>query len=344
MTTKAQTELERYTRIISEFDFELSTGKLNLSSFMGNLYQCLAIDRQLQPPHLSEMLQALINIIERPDSYVPKGSPGLKSEPVLDWSPEWAAIFPDRKAITIHLGTLLYVHAEWIYSIGQMLPDHATDRGKAYLAWPRAEWHLTNTFLQRFHSQFWSIMRDVDLESAHERGFSNTEALNLTKSQGIDFDSAVEQLVARNMGFNSALDRVDQAIEAGFPLEAITVCESLISSCLHNFLTAVDVARPPEMFHQLIVCFRQTASKAQSYPADLVEEIDAWRRERNNAMHRFVARNPVEMAKGQQEFLEDAKKTAIDGRIACAKLLDWFQYESAFFLETEFNLPGPTLN
>lgn len=49
MTPEAQKELEGYTQFISEFDFELSKGQLNVSSFMGNLFQCLAIDRQRPP-------------------------------------------------------------------------------------------------------------------------------------------------------------------------------------------------------------------------------------------------------------------------------------------------------
>ena len=342
MTVEAQGELEGYTRFISEFDFELSTGKLNVSSFMGNLFQCLAIDRQRQPPYLHEMLQTLVDLVEQAESHIPAGSSGLASEPVLDWRPE--EMYPDGKATTIHLATLLYVSEEWISSIGQMIPDRATDRGQAYLAWPREEWHLTNTFLRRFRRQYWSIMRETDMKSATESNYSNFEALDLAKRRGIDFDTAVKQLQARNMGFAAAIDRVDKAIEAGFPLEAIAICESLISACFYNFLKTVGKSHLPEGFARLIDSFRRTGDKAQSYPANLVEGIDAWRGERNDSLHRFVARNPAEIAKGQQAFLEEARKTAMDGRDFCATLLDWFEYESFFFLKVEFDLLRPTLN
>lgn len=344
MTVEAQAELEGYERFISEFDFGLSTGKLNVSSFMGNLFQCLAIDRQRQPPYLHEMLRMLVDLVEQAGSHIPAGTPGLASEPVLDWRPEMAEMYPDGKATTIHLATLIYVSDEWIFSIGQMIPDRATDRGQAYLAWPREEWHLTNTFLERFHRQYWSIMRETDMKSTRESNFSSLEALNLAKKLEIDFDAAVKQLQSRNSGFASAIDRVDQAIEAGFPLEAIAICESLISACFYNFLKIVGKSQPPEGFARLIDSFRRTGDKAQSYPANLVEGIDAWRTERNDALHRFVARNPAEISKGQQAFLEEARKTAMDGRVFCAKLLDWFEYESFFFLKVEFDLPGPTLN
>lgn len=344
MTVEAQAELEGYTRFISEFDFGLSTGKLNVSSFMGNLFQCLAIDRQRQPPYLPEMLQILVDLVEEAGSQISAGTPGLASEPVIDWRPDMAEVYPDGKAITIHLATLIHVAEKWISSIGQMIPDRATDRGQAYLAWPREEWHLTNTFLQRFHRQYWSIIRETDIKSAKQSNFSSLEALNRAKRLEIDFDAAVKQLQKRNMGFVAALDRVDQAIEAGFPLEAITICESLISACFYNFLMMASKSQPPEGFARLIDSFRRAGEKAQSYPANLVEGIDAWRGERNDALHRFVARDPAEIANGQQAFLEEAKKTAKDGRDFCAKLLDWFEYESFLFLKVEFDLPGPTLN
>lgn len=344
MTPEAQKELEGYTQFISEFDFELSKGQLNVSSFMGNLFQCLAIDRQRPPPCLSEMLQALFDLVEHAGPDLPAGAPGLTSEPVLDWRPEMAEMYPGGKAIMIHLASLIHVGADWVEAIGQLVPDRATDREQAYLAWPRREWHLTNTFLQRFHSQLWSVCRDVDLKASKDQKFSSFEALSLAKRLQIDFNSATEQLRTRNMGFLSAVDRVDQAIDAGFPLEAITICESLISACFHHSLTANGDTNPPEMFAQLIHRFRQANCDAQGYPARLVDEIDTWRRSRNDAMHLFVSRSLMETVKSQEEFIEKAKRTAEEGRILCDKLIEWFQYESVFMLQTDFNLKGPVLN
>lgn len=344
MVTEEQKEIEGFTQFISEYNFQLSTGKLNVSAFMAYLFQCLAFDRNRQPPFLTDMQQALVDLLEQVKPRLPKGTPGLASEPVLDWQPEMSIIYPDGKAITIHLASLIQVAPEWIYAIGQMVPDRATDRGQAYLAWPRKGWHLTNTFLQKFHSEYWSTIRKLDLETSRSSKYSFIEALDLAKKLDIDYNLAVEQLKDRNTSFHSALDRVDQAIDAGFPLEAITICESLISACLHHFLTAKGETNPPEIFARLIHRFRQANSRAQHYPDKLIEEIDAWRISRNDAMHRFVSRSLMEVSKSQQEFLDDAKKTAAEGKALCAELIEWFQYESVFMLKADFDLEGSILN
>ncbi|OOY24886.1 hypothetical protein BMI91_00060 [Thioclava sediminum] len=337
-------QLEGFTKFISEYDFDLTTGKLDLSSFTSNLSYCLAIDRQQQPPHPRNMFEALRECLEQAKTHIKAGTPGLANEPVRDWRPEMAQMYPNGQTTTIHLASLLFVFEAWIFSIGQMIPDRATDRGRAYLAWPRSEWYLTNTFLQRFHSQVWDVLRREDLKTARDKNFSSSEAMSVAKTSGVAFGTAADQLKMRNQGFTLALKRVDHAIAEGFPLEAIAICESLVSACLHHFLESVGGSRPPESFARLIDHFRRTGDKAQSYPGNLVDDIDAWRRKRNDAVHRFVATNPARIAESQEAFLERAGITAIKGREACAALLDWFQYESFFFLKTEFDLPGPTLN
>ncbi|MBW3243516.1 hypothetical protein KUV57_12660 [Epibacterium sp. DP7N7-1] len=344
MTNEADRELENYAAFIADFDFELSNGWLNITSFLFHLFQCLAADRQRQPPFVDDMYDKLLELIKRSKDRIPADTPVLSSAPVYGWTSEMAAMYPDGKAKMLHLGTLFFCAEEWIHAIGEMIPDRATDRGAAYISWPQEEWYLTNTFLQRFHAQYWSVLRDVDIKASNSTNFSSFEALSLAKRQEIEFDRAAELLKARNADFTAALERVDQAIEAGFPLEAITICESLICACLHNFLKASGSSKAPEGFARLIEDFRRAGDQSQYYPDKLMEKIDAWRRERNNAMHRFVARDPSEMSKGQKLFLKDARKTASDGRAYCADLLAWFQHESAFFLKVEFDLPKSRLN
>lgn len=338
---EAAIELENYAKYISEIDFDLSSGKFNVSDFAGHLYHCLVGDRNKTAPQPEQVFSALKELT---DTHIPKGTPGLSFERVSNWTPAMAEICPNGLAIMIHVAGLIYVQAEWIHAIGRMVEDRAADPGRSYLAWPRSEWHLTNTLLQRFHRQFWSLMRETDMKSTQELNCSQFEALSLAMRSGIDYEAAIKRLQARNTGFVAAIARIGQAIEAGYPLEAITICESLISSCLHHFLEAAGEAQPPEIFAQLIGSFRQVSEKAQGYPAELVEEIDEWRRARNEAMHRFVARNPAEIARSQQEFLDDAVKTAADGKDICSKVVAWFHNESFYFLKTEFELPRPPLN
>ena len=337
-------EIEAYARYLQELEFDFTDGIFNVTWFCGHLFQCLASDRKRQPPFVPEMEHLLEDVIERSSGILPNDAPKLGKTPVIDWTPDLADLYPDKQATIIHVKTLLYVHDKWISELGKLLPDRATDRGPAYISWPKADWVLTNILLNRFHNQFWSMIREIDLKASKQSGFSNFEVWFYAQKEGEDLDTARNRVESRNAGFLAAMNRAKQALEADFPLEAIAIEESLISAILYHFVVAMGQDRPPELFGRLISEFRSKADAAQSYPADLIDRIDAWRHKRNEALHRFVAIRPDNIEKGQDAFLDEAREAGRAGHTLCQELVDWLRYEAAFFFKVQFELPGGTLH
>lgn len=81
-----------------------------------------------------------------------------------------------------------------------------------------------------------------------------------------------------------AVRRYNEALESGFFLEAITIAESLIADRLESraiFLGKIDTS-----FKTLGVL--TTNLKNDSILSCLIPEIDAWRKQRNNALHELA--------------------------------------------------------
>lgn len=336
---EALKEIEEYAKLLSEYDFKFMSGMFDVSDFVAHLFRALSIDRDKQPPFVCDMIDLLPMVLEAND--VEEGVIYYKIE---NWDAFKHQNYPDGYRYLLSISPLFLVHAQWIFEIGELLPDRATDRGAAYLAWAHAEWTLTNIFLARFHSQMWEVLRHVDRESHEEKGYSDTEALDLATKSDFDFDEAVERLKSRNSGFKNAIKRVDQAIEAGFDIEAIAISESLMSACMHHFIKSMDVSNASQTFARLIKEFRKACGEAQHAPKQMIDDIDDWRKARNRATHNFVSRDIIDISDSQEKFLKEAKKTSVRGRDLCSRMLEWFEYESFFILKTDFDLPGPELN
>ena len=335
-------DIDAFAKDVRDYDFQLSSGYLEVNTFAGMLLSCMAADGIKHPPSFNDILDLLKSIVEKK---VDKRHPSL-GEIDVGSDRRHDTVYPMGKCSVLHLASLSFVRELWIYNIGMETSGHAEKRDDQYhyMSWIRPQWVFTSTYISRFHQQCIEIERDSDEKNASERGYSNFECLFLMNKFSIGYDEAAERLKSRNANFKSAIARIDEGIKAGFPLDSIVVSESLISGCLHHFLIATGDTKPPEVFSQLVARFREKGEHAKNFPSKIVEEIDAWRKQRNTAAHRFVARDLVELDKGQEVFLEEARETAVTGRDVCAKFLDWFHRESYYFLETDFNVSGPTLN
>lgn len=331
---------DEFNRELSVYDFKLSNGYLEVNTFAGMLRTCMMRDGIASPPSVADIVD-LLGAIAR--DKVPQSVP-YWSEIEVEPARHSKEVYPRNLCEIIHVAALTLVRELWIYNIGTETPSSVQCDESGYMGWTRPEWIFTRTFILRFHHQAIQIEIDSDRFGAKANGYSNFEALHVAVKQNIQFDEAVRQLKSRNLGFANAISRVDSALDAGFPLEAIVVVESLISSCLHHFLLSCGVARPPEALFGLIAKVNECGSIAQKFPTKLLDEVNRWRRSRNSAAHRFVARDPMEMISGQETFLKEARKTAIIGREIALKVSQWFHEESFYFLKTDFELKGPPIN
>jgi hypothetical protein len=85
--------------------------------------------------------------------------------------------------------------------------------------------------------------------------------------------------------FRQAFKRVDYSISKGFHLEAIAIIESLICDRLETAVTVITGEQiSPKNLGPLI----RTLESLQEFPAELIVEINQWRRDRNLVMHQMV--------------------------------------------------------
>jgi hypothetical protein len=70
---------------------------------------------------------------------------------------------------------------------------------------------------------------------------------------------------------------------------------------------------------------------------ELFEEIDAWRLERNKAIHGFIESSGNSLGKYQDSFYKSSEETAKKGQTLCIKVCDWYFDCSVRFFETSFS-------
>lgn len=136
--------------------------------------------------------------------------------------------------------------------------------------------------------------------------------------------------------YREAWTRVKQAIENGFFIEAITIQESIISDRLISFLTRPGASNAYikkkktgnfVSFHQIIKYWRSefTVPLQSGVYVDLIDAVDKWRRNRNEAVHAIVK---IDQNNGSQTidgFLQQAKRVAEEGELLAREVCKWQQ-------------------
>lgn len=156
----------------------------------------------------------------------------------------------------------------------------------------------------------------------------------MRKSQVVKKD--IKGNVKKYEAYREAWTRIKQAIENGFFIEAITIQESIISDRIISFLTRPGAsnayARKKETgnfvsFHQIIKCWRSeftTPLQAGVY-IDLIDAVDKWRRNRNEAVHAIVKIGQNDESQTIDIFLQQANRVAEEGELLAREVCKWQQ-------------------
>ncbi|MEL6130579.1 MAG: hypothetical protein AAFR30_11835 [Cyanobacteria bacterium J06628_4] len=135
--------------------------------------------------------------------------------------------------------------------------------------------------------------------------------------------------------YREAWSRIKLAQENHFFLEAITIQESIISDRLMRFLALPGSKNPFAKkkkkkylsFSDLIQAWK--VNYPQGLPSgdygDLIAAVDAWRRQRNDAIHSIVNPKPGEATQPIDLFLQQAKETAEAGTRLAREVCSWCQ-------------------
>jgi Arc/MetJ-type ribon-helix-helix transcriptional regulator len=136
--------------------------------------------------------------------------------------------------------------------------------------------------------------------------------------------------------YREAWSRIKQAQENQFFLEAITIQESIISDRLISFLTNPKVKKSLSKnkygnwpsFGELIKHWRSESPEGVKYgkspdQIDLIEAVDQWRNNRNDAIHAIAKSDPGEPTQDIDIFLKQAQEVAERGEYLAKAVCSW---------------------
>ena len=130
---------------------------------------------------------------------------------------------------------------------------------------------------------------------------------------------------ARQELYRGTYKRLKEAIEAGFWIEAIALCESIISDRLQARISHLkghsEDARRNKMLGGLV---RQIKTQEKQIGFEklhaIYDDIAKWKDDRNEAVHRAVKLNVGETFRKWDEFYDALEQTAREGADICRRL------------------------
>lgn len=337
MDAEALREREIFFEIIKAYEYVNSDGRLDLEEFCTLLSSCFACDDILAgSPYPRDMYNLLIELLEEVADEK-KMSLWIQHQRLVDWAPEHACVYPDKIRTYIHIAGLLQVYDQWIYHIGHTLMEipNPVETCK-YFEWVNEDWTFVYTFIDGFHNFLANFLKDFDLKTIRDTGFSNFEALHLSIKEDIGYDDAVERLKTRHSAQQENLKRIELSINSGFFLEAIALQECLISNCLYNYIKAYGKKAKGTSFEGLIRTSKQLYKKNSNDIEELFNLLDKWRKNRNRSIHGFVTSRSNDLITTTEKFISLSNKTAQEGKDICERICAWYEKQAVGFIKTKF--------
>jgi hypothetical protein len=130
---------------------------------------------------------------------------------------------------------------------------------------------------------------------------------------------------ARQELYRGTYKRLKEAIEAGFWIEAIALCESIISDRIQARISHLgnhdEESRRIKMLGVLVKHIKSVDSPIKFANLSLIyHDIENWNSARNKAIHRAVKINVGDNFRKWDHFYEELEVTARDGADICRRL------------------------
>lgn len=341
-------EQEQLLDNIKNYEFINEQGRLDLNNFAVFLSTLFVYDglSKKEAPSPKEITSLLIGLLSS------KGNKKdmklwVQSQKLIDWTPEYATIYPDKKRTFIHIAGLFNEHnilEFWIYNIGFSLLNLSRDTdNNLYYSWVKPEWVLVKAFLEKFHNDIWSLMKGVDIKSFKEKGYSYFEALHQSTNNGTSYEQAARELQAIHDSYLVAQQRSQSAIDSHFYLEAIALQESVISNLLNRYLKSKNIKLNNVGLRGLISRVEKQVGK-ESKEIELFKKIDEWRKQRNSFIHGFVEKTSTAIEISLNEFIDESSTAAMLGQELVKLVIEWYVSKTTNFIETNFKVRAQVLN
>lgn len=145
--------------------------------------------------------------------------------------------------------------------------------------------------------------------------------------------------IKKGDSFTYAYARINESINDGFFLEAVTLAESIISDRLYSFVkhheansenaskssTKEKKANKRTSLQNLIVKARRikTLQIKTKSGADMFDAVDDWRVQRNQCVHSVAKSEPGTATMSVEEFVAMAKEAALKGKELARLICNW---------------------
>lgn len=325
-------EQEKLFEVVKNYEYINKDGCLDLEHFCIHLFLCFVCDGlKEKAPQPKDIYNLLIQHLQNNGM-----SSWIKTQKLMDWTPEIGVTYPDKYRTYIHIYGLIHVMDKWIYDIGHILINiPEPTESKKYFNWVNEKWIFIFTFIDGFHNFYTEFLKSFDQEIAKKEGYSLFEALHTSMRTDCDFNQAINQLKTRHSVQNEALLKIQEAMDSDFYLEAITLQECLISNYIFNYLQSKGKSlKRPSFSKILFECEKIKSASPES--KSLFKKVDKWRVKRNKAIHGFISSKIESHSQSQNNFLKFSKTTAGKGLELCQAVCDWYGYESVNFIPTKF--------
>lgn len=110
------------------------------------------------------------------------------------------------------------------------------------------------------------------------------QAYDMTQ-KGVKPPTTPEIGKAKQLLFRMAFKRIDRAIKNGFHIEAIAITESLICDRLE---TTISIVTGNDSHADNLGPLLSKIRKLIVFPAELIDQLDIWRKNRNLVVHQMV--------------------------------------------------------
>lgn len=267
----------------------------------------------------------------------------VQRQNLVDCTPDYYEVYPDRYRTLIHPAALVQAQTDWIYHIGYTLME-IPERAEAgrYYDWIKPEWVHVYAYIDGHHNRWTDSIKKLDRQLVGKGAVSLLETLHKAKKEDISFDEAKTALSSRKKAQQSALIRIEEAVVAGFYLEAITLQECLISNCLFNYIMAKIEGKAPNSLYELLKRLKRKKSSLRAEDRPLFDAIDNWRISRNKSIHGFIQSQTDQLKGSLEEFSVFSEETAKQGQELCQKVCSWYDDESVQYMSMRFPQPEQT--
>jgi hypothetical protein len=132
--------------------------------------------------------------------------------------------------------------------------------------------------------------------------------------------------VAKYSSYAYAFKRINQAMTDGYYLEAITICESIITDRLLSYgeyITKKDIGEKATLGKVLTKIKKDKNFVINEETEHLLEEVDLWRGKRNRCVHAVAKSKPGTPTSEVGDFLAETAACAATGKYLARKVSDW---------------------